>query len=233
MPVALLTRPEDESRGFAAGIAADGWEALIWPLLQIVPALAAPPDPGDAEALVFTSARAVEALAAFGPPPPLPAWCVGPATARAARAAGFAEVIESAGDAAALAARIAAEGTRRLLHLRGREAAGDLAGALRAGGREAREIVAYAAEPGGPPPPGVCEAMRAGAVAAALVFSPRSALRFAELAPPDWRPRFAAMTVVAISAAAMAPLEGLGFGRRIVAARPDAAAMRAALHRAA
>ncbi len=227
--LALLTRPEAEAASFAETIRAEGWEAVNWPLFRIVSRLSAPPDPGDAEAFVFTSARGVEALAAFGAPPPLPAWCVGPATAAAARAAGFAEVEDAAGNAAALTERLLAAPPLRVLHVRGAQAAGDLAGALRAAGREARELIAYGTAPGGPPPEPVEAAMRAGRVRAALFFSPRAARRFAEAAPDAWRAAYPAAAAIAISAATMAPLEALEFGRRIVAARPDGAAMRAAL----
>lgn len=235
MPRILLTRPRAQSEAFAAEIAADGWEAMIWPVMEIVTTLRAAPDWGDAEAAILTSARAAEALASFGAPP-LPAWCVGRATAAAARAVGFSEAIEGGGDADALLAGLLSApggGPRRLVHLRGREAAGDLAGALRAAGREAREIVAYAAEPGGPPPEDVDAAMRAGRIDGAALFSPRSAALFAEGAPEAWCSAYSAMTAFAISAAAAAPLSGLGFGAMRVSDRPDAAAFRAMLRAAA
>lgn len=233
MPRILLTRPRAQSEAFAAEIATDGWEAVIWPVIEIVTTLRAAPDWGDAEAVILTSARAAEALAPFGAPP-LPALCVGGATAAAARAAGFAEVRESGGDAAALVSAIlSGEGPRRFLHVRGRDAAGDVVGALRAAGREAREIVAYAAEPSGPPPAEVDAAMRAGSLSAAALFSPRSAALFARAAPEAWRAAYPGMTAFAISAAAAAPLKGLGFGAMRVAERPDAAAFRAMLRAAA
>ncbi len=231
----LLTRPRAQSEAFAAEIAADGWEAMIWPVIEIVTTLRAAPDWGDAEAVILTSARAAEALASFGAPP-LPAWCVGRATAEAARAAGFADVIVGGGDAdALLSALLSARGAgpRRLVHVRGREAAGDMAGALCAAGRAVREIVAYAAEPGGPPPEEVDAAMRDGGIDGAALFSPRSATLFAESAPEAWRANYPAMTAFAISAAAAAPLSGLGFGATSVSERPDAAAFRAMLRAAA
>ncbi|MEX2518885.1 MAG: uroporphyrinogen-III synthase, partial [Paracoccaceae bacterium] len=174
MPLILLTRPQAQSEAFAAEIAHDGWRSLIWPVIEITPLLSAPPDLAGVDALIFTSARAVEALARFGAPPPLPAWCVGPATAAAARRAGLGPVIAAEGDGEALVAALAmADG--RLLHIRGRDASVDILGALRRAGRDAREVVAYAAEPGREPEARVGAAIAAGEAAGVALFSPRSA----------------------------------------------------------
>lgn len=229
----LLTRPRAQSEETARALAADGWEALIWPLTEIRPACA-PPDLGGAQAALFTSARGVEALAA--PPPPIPALCVGPATAAAARTAGFFVVIDAAGDAADLAreaaARLDPEGGP-VIHVRGANASGDLAGLLRRGGFTVEEAIVYQAAAAGPPDDAVDQAVRAGEVGVAAFYSPRASRRFSEAAPARWRPALGAMTAVAISAAAVKPLASAGFSGIMIAARPDGAAMRAAIHEAA
>lgn len=95
-PTLLLTRPEPAARRFAAAAAPLGLPVLISPVLRIVPV---PHDAGRlaaAEGLVFTSVHAVPAAGAGRG---RPAICVGPATAQAAREAGFA-VTEGPGDAA-------------------------------------------------------------------------------------------------------------------------------------
>jgi len=95
-PILLLTRPEPASRRFAAALAGLGLEVVISPVLEIRPV---PHDGGRlaaARGLVFTSVNAVPAAGAGRG---RPAVCVGPATARAARAAGF-DVTEGPGDAA-------------------------------------------------------------------------------------------------------------------------------------
>lgn len=233
-PTLLVTRPAGEAQAFAARLGAAGWRPLFWPLLQIVPAGAAP-DLGGAQAALLTSANAARAVAgrlAADKPRPR-ALCVGAATARAAEAAGFAAETpgQGAGDGAALAAWAAARldpAAGDILFLRGAEIAGDPAGALRAAGFTVREQVVYAARTAEAAPPAVDAALRAGAVDAAAFFSPRAAACFAALAAP-WRAGLAGATAAAISPAAARPLEGLGFGRVIAAARPEAASVEALL----
>ena len=112
-PLILLTRPEGASRRFAAQVEALGGECVIAPLMRIV---AVPHDSARLHAarrLVLTSVHAVPAA---GPGAGRMAFCVGPATAQAARDAGF-EVVEGPGDAARLAPMLAGEAG--LLHPHG------------------------------------------------------------------------------------------------------------------
>lgn len=95
LPVLLLTRPEDASRRFAAAVADLGLRVVISPVLRIVPVAHDAARLAAASGLVLTS---VNALAAAGPGRGRPAICVGPATAQAARAAGY-RVTEGPGDA--------------------------------------------------------------------------------------------------------------------------------------
>lgn len=115
-PTMLLTRPEADARRFAAMM--PGWPAVIAPIVEIVPVAHDAPALRDAAGLVFTSAHAV---AAAGPGAGRPAICVGPRTARAARAAGFA-VTMGRGGAEALLGLIAAAGVP-LIHAHGRHLA--------------------------------------------------------------------------------------------------------------
>lgn len=95
-PLLLLTRPEPAARRFAAGIAHLGLPVVISPVLTILPVAHDADRLAGARGLVFTSVHAVPAAGAGGG---RPAICVGPATAEAARAAGF-QVTEGPGDAA-------------------------------------------------------------------------------------------------------------------------------------
>lgn len=95
-PTLLLTRPEPAARRFAAAAAPLGLPVLISPVLRIVPVAHDAGRLAAAEGLVFTSVHAVPAAGAGRG---RPAICVGPATAQAAREAGFA-VTEGPGDAA-------------------------------------------------------------------------------------------------------------------------------------
>lgn len=95
-PTMLLTRPEPAARRFAAAVAHLGLPVVISPILRIVPVAHDTALLAGAGGLVFTSVHAVPAA---GSGRGRPAICVGPATAQAARAAGFA-VTEGPGDAA-------------------------------------------------------------------------------------------------------------------------------------
>jgi len=184
---------------------------------------------GEFRVLILTSETGVEAavrLRDAGWSLPEAALCVGDHTAAVARAAGF--VAESAqGDAETLIAKVlAGEETGPFLHLRGREARGDIAPRLAAKGRKAEAVVVYeqVAEP-------LTEAavrlLGGGGPVIVPVFSPRSAVLLAEQGP------FAArLWVVAISRAAAEAGERLGAERLIVADRPDSAAMLEAIARA-
>jgi uroporphyrinogen-III synthase len=224
-PAVLIPRPEPQAQRLAAELRAEGWAPLIWPLLRIEPLARA--DLTDARAVLFTSANAVAQAAQA----PIPALCVGEATARAARAAGFADVRAAEGDAASLGRLVVASldpAGGPLAFVRGETVAADLAGALRAAGFDVREQVVYAARPETTVPTEIDAAMREGGLRAALFYSPRTAAAFAALAAP-WRAGLARAAAVAISPAAAAPLRALGFSRVIAAKRPDDDAVRAAL----
>lgn len=113
----LLTRPRAESEGFAARLP-QGWQAHIAPMQQMDD-LPATPDFTGIDGLVFTSANAVRSFARRWPDIRLPAYCVGDATAAAARMAGLAAQ-SAKGDARDLAALLAGLPAQNLLYLHGR-----------------------------------------------------------------------------------------------------------------
>lgn len=214
----LLTRPIPAARRFLLACEAAAGRpipAILSPVLAITPVeVALDRHPA---ALILTSengaARAAE-LDLGG----LPAWCVGPRTAEAARAAGL-RAIEAGPDAERLlAALLRARPEGPLLHLRGEHARGDLAVRLRGAGLAAAEAVAYRQEA----QPPTSEARAALDDAAPLVvplFSPRSALLLG-----GWTPR-APLRVVAISPAVEAEARRLRPASLASAAAPDAPAM--------
>ncbi|WP_299360847.1 uroporphyrinogen-III synthase [uncultured Paracoccus sp.] len=97
-PVVLVTRPEPGASRFAEVLKAQGLRVHVAPLMRIVRVNHDPAALRAARGLIFTSAHAVPAA---GPGQGRPAICVGPATADAARAAGFAVTV-GPGDAAGL-----------------------------------------------------------------------------------------------------------------------------------
>src|SRR5690606_13464070 len=152
----------------AARIGALGHRAVVEPLLGIRFLDDAVVELSDARALAFTSANGVRALvhaAGHALPARLDVFAVGDATAQAARAAGFARVTAAGGDVGSLAAAIVEAGMSRdgvVLHVAGRDRAGDLVGLLQAEGIAARRLVLYAAEWTGALSPAARAALAAG-----------------------------------------------------------------------
>lgn len=206
-PVLLLTRPEADSRRFAALL--PDWPAVIAPILRIVPVDHDGAALRRAPGLVFTSAHAVPTA---GPGAGRLALCVGSHTARAARQAGF-DVREGNGFAEGLLPLIAAAPVP-LIHPHGRH----LARLLPVPGMVVYDQQAV-------PLTGEAQQLLDGPAPVVLpLFSPRSAALVAAAA----RGARAPLWPVAISAAALAAWN-LPAAGHAVAAAPDAAAMAAAV----
>ena len=201
-PLCLLTRPLAQSVAFAAEL--PGVDCLIAPILRIE---ALPFDAAQlaaAPGLIFTSANAVPFA---GPGQGRPALVVGPQTATAARAAGFA-VEEGPGDALGMLPLL--EGRSGWLHLHGRHRAR----ALPTLGIAVYDQVAL-------PLPDAARAALAGTRPLILpLFSPRSA----ELLSDATAAAQAPIATVAISARADAAYQGSA-GLRRIADRPEGASM--------
>jgi uroporphyrinogen-III synthase len=224
-PGLLITRPEPGAADLAAFAARLGFRPVVSPVLHAVD-LPARPDPAGAEGVILTSAAAARAAPPDRALRALPCWCVGEATAEAARAAGFADARPGPSDAEALADLILAESRSgaRLLHLRGRHGGAALADRLAAAGRHVREIALYEMRPAPALTAEAEAALAARAIRLAPVYSPRSARLLAALLAG----RFDLSGVVApaISAAAAEPLRDAGFAAVEVAPAPTAEAMR-------
>lgn len=222
----ILTRPRAQSEAFAAEAARrlpGRFTPIVAPLLEI----AFTPRPLDLDGvgfLLFTSANGVEAFAAASPDRSRPALCVGEMTAAAARALGF-EARSAAGDVTALAALAASfwkKGDGTMLHVRGRHAAGDLAGALAARGIPVISAELYK-QVSRPLADAAHDIIARGEAAVIPLFSPRTARLFAA-ATADLD--LSGVTIVALSEAAAAPLAG---ARRLVARTPGREGMLEAL----
>ncbi|MEE8274408.1 MAG: uroporphyrinogen-III synthase, partial [Alphaproteobacteria bacterium] len=94
----LITRPREDAEALAEALAVRGVEALVEPLLEIVPLNPGDFDLAGVQAALLTSANGARALAAATGSRDVPVLAVGEATAAAARAAGFAEVAVAGGD---------------------------------------------------------------------------------------------------------------------------------------
>lgn len=182
-PVVLVTRPEPEATALTERLAALGYTALSAPMLRIERLAHIAPEALAASDAVALTSRAAARLVGedlAGAVCETPAYCVGDATADAARAAGFATVISAGADGKALAALLCRSLPRgaEVAAPQAEEAAFDLAAALRAAGRRVVETALYRAALVETMPPAAAEALRSGAVTAVLIFSARTALAF-------------------------------------------------------
>ncbi len=182
----LVTRPKTEAERTARLLKRLGYEALVAPLLTIIPN---PPERliRDAmpDALLITSGNALRAIAGHPDHARLvriPVLAVGSRTARMAERQGFRNVREAGGDAQSLL-RLAANcltAGMRALHLSGHDLARDLAPCLAERGVTVDRIEVYRAEAVKRLRPAARNALRHGAIDAVLHFSPRSARLFAD-----------------------------------------------------
>jgi uroporphyrinogen-III synthase len=226
----VITRSHPGAEHTAAAVAALGWTPVLCPARAVIPvaASAADLDQGrGAGAVLLTSAHA----ARLAPPElhGLPALAVGAATAFAASTAGFADVASADGDVIALARQAADRfaGTgQSLLHVRGLEVTGDLAGELAKAGIEVLPLVVYSMGPSRDFHDRLDAASRRR-VGAVLFHNPQAARDFAE-APCVMA--FTGWEAVAISQAAFDPVdEACVWGEVFIATAPHETAMLAAL----
>ena len=230
---ALVTRPREEADSLIAALAIRAIEALVEPLMEIHYQTPEALDLDGVQAILCTSANGVRALARASSERDVPLLAVGDATAARARAEGFGSVESAGGDAGDLA-RLAAARLRRqngpLLHVAGNVVAGDLVGLLRAQGFTVERRVLYQARAAAALSPAAVDSLRAGAIAFALFFSPRTAAIFARLAGVAGAGVCCArVTAVSISGAADAALASLPWHDRRIAERPNQPALLDAL----
>ncbi|AJE44858.1 uroporphyrinogen-III synthase [Celeribacter indicus] len=223
----LITRPADDARRLATEIRQIDPELVpvVAPVLEIVPVAFEPPGE-DYELTILTSRHAAQAAAEHFPD--LTAWCVGAATAAAGEALGLATWSVD-GTVEDLLAALAPRKGARVLHLHGAHSRGALTQRLRAAGVRADDCVVYAQEerPWSPQERAeIAHAARMGEVIVPL-YSPRSARllgrRLRDLGIGE------TLTLVAISSSCLEAWSGPAPRRALVAAAPNAEAMKAAL----
>ena len=213
----VVLRPEPGNAATVARCRAAGLEVVALPLFTVVPLDWGVPDPAAFDALLLTSANAVRhagpGLASLRA---LPVLAVGSATARAAAEAGLGVTLTGISDAAAVVAEAAAAGTRRALHLGGRETT------VAAAGIVARSIAVYASEPRDVD----LTALAQLAGSTALLHSARAGAWFGTLIDKAGLAR-RSIAIAAISPA-VAAAAGDGWAGLAVASTPDDAALIAA-----
>ncbi len=223
----LITRPAEDADALAEAVRARGHEPVIAPLSVIRHEMPAPP-PATPAATIFTSRNAVRALQGVhwaNDLHPLPAYCVGAATAQAAREAGFTHVIGGGGTGALLAEHIAyvhRADTGPLLYLTGDHLAFDMQAALAARGLGVTRHIVYRSELTPAFAQGVAQAISRGRIDAAILMSPRAATHFARLARESGIAVPAAgLAFFCLSDAVANALGPLGAGTILVASAPS------------
>ena len=155
----IVTRPRADASALCAIARQLGHRAVPSPVIDIVDNETIPMLDG-VSALAFTSANGVRAFAAKSDERQIPAFAVGPATAKALHDAGFSRVLAANGDVASLGELIrsdrqsADQGTSwsgAVLHIAGTHQAGDLVGTLKAHAVPAERAVLYEARATGKP----------------------------------------------------------------------------------
>ncbi len=229
----LITRPEPAASQTAKRLQGLGHEGFVEPMLRIAYTNAPLPE-GAFDAVAFTSINGVQALAAHPEAArvlPLPAFTVGPRTAREARSVGFADVTDCDGNAEALAGRIGAAlpAGARILHATGEDRAADLAALLDAPGLKLELAVIYAAPPVEHLSEEARAALAAGTFGAAVHFSSRTVRTLLDcVAAADLNPALVKMRHLCLSQQVGGPLGALGITPE-VAAEPNEDALLALL----
>ena len=213
-----LMRPIAAAERSAALLRARGFEPVFAPVVQLVATGAEPPDE-KFDAIIATSANAFAFLSpkACADLRGLKLFVAGERTAAAAIAAGFDAPEETADDARALAASLAAPGPlSRFLYLAAPDRKGDIESTLRATGRHVAIVEVYSAEARAAW--SASEAQAFGSCAAALHYSRRSAeLTIALAERAGLADHLRATLHGCISKDAAEPLRAIG-AKRIVAA---------------
>jgi uroporphyrinogen-III synthase len=227
----LLTRAIDESNRTAARLAREGHDAVLSPVLDMVPTGAIWPT-GVIDGVIATSAHAFELLSA-APDWPLPEarrllplLLVGERTREAARERGFDGPPIIGPNAKTLAREIAARFAMpcHLVYLAGRDRKPDLEDSLAEIGHAIEPIEVYAAQPAESLTEVASALARTGEIGAVLHYSRRSTDIFLGLA------RNAGLDLsrinhVCISHDAAAPLLAAGIHEVLIAKTPDEQAM--------
>jgi uroporphyrinogen-III synthase len=231
----LLTRALEESKRTAASLAREGLEAVLSPVLDMVPTGGIWPA-GVIDGVIATSARAFELLSAPAdwPLPEarrlLPLFLVGERTQEAARERSFEGPALIAPDAKTLAADIYArcKVPGCLIYLAGRDRKPDLEESLTAAGHRIEPVEVYAAQPADSLSEAALDLAAAGKIGAVLHYSRRSTeifLRLARNAALDLK----RLNHVCISHDAAAPLLDAKIHEVLIAKSPDEQAMFAIL----
>jgi uroporphyrinogen-III synthase len=180
MPSILLTRPQADSEHLAHQIAKLGYDGAIEPLLSILPVVTPRPDIANLQAVMLTSAHALDFLdraqaeTLFN----YTCFCVGAHTAAAAELFGFQKTLTAAGDGSALANQMKQTLNPKagaILHIAGRDTDSRGREELLQAGFAVRPWITYVAETSQALSATTLRLLHARQLDAVLLFSTRTA----------------------------------------------------------
>lgn len=182
MRTVILTRPRPESEKMANDVRQRGFEPFIEPMLEILPLENVRlPDMKDCQALVFTSANAIDAYCHLSDDRQLPVYTVGAATASRAGEAGFQDITIGNVDIADLNRILAAADMHRdlyVLHISGEHTAGEVV----VPNVRVERLPAYRAKKATAFSPDCLDILKNNKAEVVLFYSPRTAEAFNDLA---------------------------------------------------
>ncbi|HRC26629.1 MAG TPA: uroporphyrinogen-III synthase [Alphaproteobacteria bacterium] len=241
-PLAILTRPAESCGDVPDVLRARGAQVLEAPMTRVNPAHIPENFRVRGRGIIFTSVQAVRFLPACVSDRDCPVFVVGEQTARAARAAGFSDIVLVAPTGQALAAalvtrydpdRVGQVGqTSRaappLIHLRGRDVAFPLEDHLTRQGFDIASAVVYSADLVDDFEPQTLSSMMRVEGFSALFWSARAADHFQSLTQRHGLTRVMGRSAALCLSARVAESLSADLWEQItVSARPDRAGMRA------
>jgi uroporphyrinogen-III synthase len=183
----LITRPEEKAEQTASDLIAMGHEVMIAPALTVKAMDFDVPDMAGHDGILFTSGNAVaifsEALGGAHAAHDVPVFCVGDASAEAARGAGFKDVKSACGDVHDLARMVEQDGRAggRYLHVRGKHVSQPLHVMLGAKGFAVDLLQVYETAFADEFSTDVMNAIKGGNIDAVMFYSARSAQGFMQV----------------------------------------------------
>lgn len=177
--IVLITRPEDSAAETAYALNQKGYLSFCEPFLEVVFHDVELPDMQPYDALVFTSANAVQAFILKNDQRDMIAYCVGEQTLIAVRQAGFKKYKSAQGKVSDLIEMIKNEPIKdKILYVRAR----DIVQPFTVEGKDVEEITLYHTEKTKEISQNCLDLMKAGAFSSVLFYSARTAQIFVELA---------------------------------------------------
>ena len=233
---ALITRPQEDSRDVAIALTRRGVTPMLAPMMRI-DYLPKEIDAGvaAAQAVLFTSRNGVRAFCRATGLRNLPVYAVGDSTADLARENGFSEVHSASGDSADLARLVQGcltAGDGPLFHAAGVTITAGLAETLTAAGYAVDRRNLYDAKPVSDLSDETADVIRDGETDYVLLFSPRTARIFLNLAhKADLIGACKNLSAICLSDGVAAELNGLDWKEIAVASEPTTVSLIAVIER--